>query len=208
MEKTPPKDSININVCIIPPDGAGKQCVELAQTLASKATMFALDGKTKFPHMTVYMTRVANDQIPVVTETVGNALKGAQRFACDHTGYFRTQGRYMEVSYHKSQEFLDLQVLLIDAVAKLRLNPGNPYEEAYYTPYTLEQQKNAIDTGYDLAGNLYRPHVTLTRYYEGKVSEEFPAFLPRKLSFMLSKICVYKADDNGAVYEKLAEFAL
>ena len=54
----------------------------------------------------------------------------------------------------------------------------------------------------------FRPHVTLTRYFEGKMPKTDPALPEADLSFHLGKVCVYKADDNGAVYEKLAEFTV
>jgi len=97
---------------------------------------------------------------------------------------------------------------LIDGLKDHRINPGNPFEEDYFTPYTAEQQKNAKETGYDLAYDLYRPHITLTRYKEGRVPEIFPGFASARLSFQLGKVCIYKADDNGAVYELLKEFPI
>lgn len=201
-----PKNSVIINVCVIPSDEVGKQCIEISQSLKSEGTIFMLDGKNKFAHMTVYMARFSNNQVSNVLKSVERALKGANSFACEHTGYFMTTGKYLEVSYRKSKSFMDLHELLINSLKNYRINPGNPFKEDYFTPYTEEQQKNAKETGYDLAYNLYRPHITLTRYQEGHALEFFPAFPSVKLSFRLNKICVYKADDNGAVYEQLKEF--
>lgn len=163
-------------------------------------------GDDKFAHMTVFMARFSNDRIDEVVAAVEKALSNAKSFECTHTGYLMTEGRYLETSYRKSKEFIQLHESLIEAVSSLRINPGDPYEEGYFTPYSLDQQQNAKDTGYDLARDLFRPHVTLTRYVEGGVPEVFPALPSAKLSFALSKISVYKADDNGAVYELLKSF--
>jgi len=206
MGKNPPKDSVIINVCVIPPQDVGNRCVELSQSLKSAGTMFVLDGTSKFAHMTIFMARFANSDISNVLKAIEKTLKSAHSFFCEHTGYFMTEGRYLEASYRKSREFMVLHELLIDNLKGYRINLGNPFEEGYFAPYTVEQQKNAKETGYDLAHNLYRPHITLTRYHEGAVPETFPAFAPAKLSFQLNRICAYKADDNGAVYEKLREF--
>src|SRR3989344_3133375 len=189
MEKTPPKDSVIINVCVIPSQDVGNQCIQLSQSLKSESTMFVLDGKSKFAHMTVFMARFANNEISNVLNATEKALKNANSFLCEHTGYFMTAGRYLEVSYRKSKEFMGLHELLIDSLKNFRINPNNPFEEGYFTPYTEEQQKNAKETGYDLALNLYRPHITLTRYEEGEVPKVFPAFAPSELSFQLSKVC-------------------
>jgi len=208
MEKNPPKDSVIINVCVIPHQDVGNRCVEASQSLKSDSTMFVLDGKSKFAHMTVFMARFANSEISNVLKATEKALKNIHSFLCGHTGYFMTAGRYVEVSYQKSKELVDLQELLIDNLKGCRINPGNPFEEGYFAPYNAEQQKNAKETGYDLAYNLYRPHITLTRYKEGEAPEVSPAFASAELSFQLSKICVYKADDNGVAYEKLGEFSI
>lgn len=206
MKKNPPKDSVIINICIIPSQNIGNKCVELSQSLKSDSTMFLLDGKSKFAHITLFMARFANGEIPNVLSATEKTLKKTNSFLCEHTGYFVTEGRYLEASYRKSNDFMGLHEFLIDNLKDYRINPNNPFEEDYFTPYTQEQQKNARETGYDLAHNLYRPHITLTRYKESEVPKIFPTFAPAELSFQLRKVCVYKADDNGAVYEKLGEF--
>lgn len=208
MEKIPPEDSVIINVCVIPAIQVGEQCVKLSQSLKSDGTMFVLDGEKKFAHMTVFMARFATSQIPVILSAVESALKDVAPFPCQQTGYFMTAGRYAEVSYDKSPAFMALHELLIASLKDYRINPGHPFEEGYFTPYTDKQQQNAKETGYDLAHDLFRPHITLTRYKEGQVPDALADFGPIELSFPLSKICVYKADDNGAVYEKLAEFTI
>jgi 2'-5' RNA ligase len=108
--------------------------------------------------------------------------------------------------YRKSAEIAALHEALIASVAGYRINPGNPYEEGYFTPYTAEQRQNAKETGYDLARNLYRPHITLTCYKDGGIPDAFPALSEAKLSFDLDKVCVCQADDNGAQYERICEF--
>ena len=205
MEK--PANSTIINICIIPDETVGASCAAISQSLKSDTTLFTLGGD-KFAHMTVYMARFADGQIPAVVESVGQALQGQSPWQCQHSGYFLTEGRYLEVSYRKSAAFMKIHEALIATAASYRLNPGQPYEEGYFTPYTADQQRNARETGYDLARDLYRPHITLTRYAEGGVPDTFPALPTAALSFAAKKICVYKADDNGAVYKQLAEFSL
>jgi 2'-5' RNA ligase len=201
-----PKNSVIINVCVIPSNEVGNQCVQLSQSLKSDGAMFVLDGEKKFAHMTVYMARFSQDQAQGVVEAVGHIAGGVESFLCKHAGYFMTKGRYFEVSYEKSLQFLALHEKLIEALKQYRINPGNPFEEGYFTPYTSEQRKNAEETGYDLAHSLFRPHVTLTRYYEGRVPEIDPEMPSVDLSFPLTRICVYEADDNGAVFRLLGEF--
>ena len=200
-----PESSALLNVCVFPDDRVGAECINISQSFVSEDTMFLL-GSGLFPHMTVYMARFANDDIEKVADATEEALKQASVFKCTHTGYFMTEGRYLEASYRKSADFLNLHELLITNIAELRINPGSPFNEGYFAPYNTEQQQNAKETGYDLARNLYRPHITLTRYKENDVPRIFPAVPAADLSFKLRKVCVYKADDNGAVNELVREF--
>lgn len=200
-----PKDSTIINVCIIPSEPVSSNCVAASQSLKSENTLFVLGGN-KFAHMTVYMARFANEDIDKVVSGVEEAMQSISSFTCEHTGYFMTKGRYLEASYRKTLELMRLHETLIASVAKHRINPGDPFEEGYFTPYTPAQQQNAKETGYDLARDLYRPHITLTRYKEGGAPSIMPTFPKAEMSFGLSKVCIYKADDNGAVYELITEF--
>ena len=158
--------------------------------------------------MTAFMARFADEDIDKVIQATEQSLGAVKSFNCEHVGYFMTEGRYLEVTYRKSEQFTKLHEALISAISKLRINPGEPYEEDYFAPYTQEQRSNAQETGYDLARNLYRPHITLTRYEKGKVPNLFPVLPEINLSFELFKVCVYRADDNGVVYDKLAEFQI
>lgn len=200
-----PGNSTIINVCVIPSQEVGERCIALSQSLESEHTLFTLGGD-KFAHMTVYMARFADEAIQQVVEGVEEALKMAKPFVCEHAGYYKTPGNYLEVSYAKTIPFLQLHEAIINKVAQYRINPGKPYKEDYFTPYTTEQQANAKETGYDLAHELYRPHVTLTRYRPNSFPDVFPGFPPLSLSFMLDRVCVYKADDNGVVYKRIQEF--
>ena len=202
-----PENSTLLNVCIIPDDRVSAAFAALSQSLQSEHTLFTL-GEGLFAHMTVYMARFADEDVPTVVNSVGAALASARPFRCEHTGYFMTEGRYLEASYRKSPACMQFHEQMITHNKDLRINPGHPFNEGYFAPYTDEQRQNAQETGYDLARNLYRPHVTLTRYTEGNVPAVFPALPAAKLSFDVGKICVYKADDNGAIYELIREFSL
>lgn len=208
MDKAPPEDSVILNVCVIPSAEVGKQCVELSQSLKSESTLFVLDGISKFAHMTIFMARFPNAKMADVVDAAREVASQSRSFRCEHTGYFITADRYLEASYRRVKEFDELREHFITDLKEHRINPENPFEESYFAPYTSDQQKNACETGYDLSRHLYRPHITLTRYREGQQPSAFPGLAPAALSFPLATIGVYKADDNGAVYEKLAEFTV
>src|SRR4051812_26459145 len=147
----PPQNSTIINVCIVPPPEIGQRIVDISQSLKSEKTMFVLDGKNKFPHMTLYMARFHDDQLENVILSAEEIIKNIKSFHCKHSGYFKTAGRYFEISYEKTNDLVSLHDNIIKNIKHHRLDPENPYKENYYAPYTSEQHKNAKETGYDLA---------------------------------------------------------
>lgn len=200
-----PAHSTLINICIIPSEPVGQACIELSKTFDDATTTFVL-GSGKFAHMTLYMARFADESIAEIVAEVAATLQAAKPFNCQQSGYFLTSGNYVEVSYRKTSELMALHQALMSNVAGYRINPGNPYLENYFAPYTTDQRSNAEKTGYDLAGDLYRPHISLTRYKEGMAPAEMPTLPARNLSFETTKIAIYKADDNGSIYELIQEF--
>lgn len=199
-----PKNSTIINVCIVPNDLISKSFVNISQSLETSETMFVLGG-SKFAHMTVFMARFADCDIDKVVKAAELSLIDISKFSCQHSGYLLTEGRYLESSYCKSADIILLHQKMIKNLSPIRINPGMPFEEGYFAPYNDMQRKNAIETGYDLANDLYRPHITLTRY-ANSIPNRLPIFSKTDLSFDVDKICVYKADDNGAIYELIAAF--
>jgi hypothetical protein len=127
---------------------------------------------------------------------------------CEQSGYFVTDGHYLEASYKKSADILKLHKDIIAAVSSFRLNPGTPFEESYFAPYTEEQRKNAEETGYDLANNLYRPHITLARYKSERAPTDLPNLPGESLSFKLDTVSVFRADENGSARELIKTYHL
>lgn len=200
-----PDKTTLINVCIRPNESVADECEQLSAACGSETTMFTLGGD-KFAHMTVYMARFSDGEIEGVVDDVKRIAEKAQNIECEHTGYFMTEGRYLEASYRKNSSFMLVHDQIIRAVMDKRFNAGEPFEEGYFGAFTPEQQASAEETGYDLAYELYRPHITLTRYKEGMLPAEFPGFSPANLDFIAHRLCVYKADENGAVFEEIASF--
>lgn len=203
----PPDNTSILNVCVVPPERVGNQCAAISRSLTSPHTLFTL-GRDKFAHMTLFMARFPDQSVERVIRAAERVIAQSRTFPCLHSGYFLTDGRYLEVSYRRSQKFAKLHKQLIAALKEFRSSPGQPYAEGYFAPYTAEQQINAATTGYDLAYRLFRPHITLTRYAEGVALETFPSLPDASLSFDLETVCLYRADDNGAVYERLAQFSV
>lgn len=206
IDADPPAGTVLLNVCVLPDPTVAEACAQLSLSLAQRgSTVFHL-GADRFAHMTMFMARFPESEIDTLRQKLSDAFSGAASFRCEATRYTLTVSHYAEVTYARTPQMDALHELLVDTLAPHRANPGQPFFEGYFPPYTDDQRHNAESTGYDLAHDLFRPHISLTRYVEGAVPNalpELPDVSRAGLSFDLSRIGLWKADNNGAVYEQL-----
>jgi hypothetical protein len=195
-----------LNVAILPPMSTAAEVERLSATLQTQGGLFRIDGKQRFAHLTLYMARFANLNIDSAVAEAAKFAKEHRSGTLDHTGYYLTQGNYYEVSYARSQGVLKLQQGASDSLLPLRHSPGHPRIEEFFAPCSTRQREQAERTGYDLAGDLYRPHITITRFAEPP-TRALPS--PKvDLSFSATTIGLFRADDLGAVTEALGIWRL
>ncbi|MDR0342622.1 MAG: hypothetical protein LBI49_05785 [Nocardiopsaceae bacterium] len=127
--------------------------------------------------------------------------------AIQHTGYFVTADDYYEISYARTAALLAAHEVVMKSLGAFRFSPGSPVREAYFGRYSRQQRLNAREWGYDLAGELYRPHVTLTRFPRGPDRERLPV-AAGDLSFTAARIGLFEADQLGAARNLLGAITL
>lgn len=212
-----PEDTVILNLHVVPDRHVGEIARAISEDLPRENQLFYLD-KGKFPHMTVYMARFPKANIPAVAAKIRELLASHQpiSFVQDienkDGGFFATGGNYVEVSYKLTNDVRTLQQEIAKAVAELcwhKQANQEPIEESYYAPYTDEQKRNVRETGYDLFGQLFRPHITLSRYEDAaSIPPLDNLHLGEPLNFDCTEMALYIADENGAVFEEVERFTL
>lgn len=199
--------TVLLNVAVIPSAETAGEIEALSEELSNRGALFKIDGRTKHAHLTLYMARFSADRISDVKNRLGRTVDELEPVSMNHTGYFVTNGRYYEASYERNDELMRMHEAVIGALSDARYSPGAPVVESYFGDYNDQQRKNAEELGYDLAGELYRPHITITRF--GVLPEI--ADLPRSgrdLSFAASRLGLFVADENGAATHLISVFDL
>ncbi|MQA98480.1 MAG: hypothetical protein GEV11_29240 [Streptosporangiales bacterium] len=195
-----------LNVSALPPDRVGSAIVEMSAELGERGALFTVDGVRRRPHLTLFMARFPKATVDAVRSAVAALTSDLDRPRAAHTGFHLTPGHYYEASYRRTGPLMALHFSVLRALAGMRYSPGEPVVEDYFAPYTEEQRVNAAESGYDLAGELFRPHVTITRFPEapkGPLSES-----EGDLSFEITRLGLFTADDLGATDRLIAEFVL
>jgi hypothetical protein len=200
-------DTVLLNVAIIPSAEVSAAAVMLSQALHTSGGIFQLDGVNRFAHLTLYMSRFARSEL-VAAKAALSAVSGSlNSIRLTQNGYFVTSGGYYEISYLRSPSLLNAHDKVTRTLRTLRFSPGHPPVENYFGIYSRMQQENARKTGYDLAGDLYRPHITLTRFDDVPDVNMLPT-AKGDLSFMATRIGLFQADSMGAARKLIAEFDL
>lgn len=158
-----------LNVCMPPSNTVVRQCIEISRSFDDDVVRFKL-GNGLFPHATVYMARFSEDMLETVKARFEELARNLSPALSQHSGYYETPGQYVEVSYQRTPELLNLHEQIVQNLKEYRHKPGSPDYESFWGVYDEKQQHYAKETGYDLAYDLYRPHITLTRYKEGSPS--------------------------------------
>lgn len=196
-----------LNVAIIPPHNVIAAAVELSSEARSIGGSFQIDNISRFAHLTLYMARIERSQLTAVRGAVQELATSLQQHVIKHTGYFVTPGSYYEISYARTPELLAVHTAITESVAPFRFSPGDPVVETYFGKYSHSQALNAKEWGYDLAGELYRPHITLTHFPEQLRRDELPTSRA-DLSFTATQIGLFEADHMGAARKLTATIDL
>jgi hypothetical protein len=203
-------ESLLLNVAIIPPDHVTNGAIELSKKACALGGLFELNRTTRFPHVTIYMARFPRSKIDVVREILSTTVPAFEEEALNHSGYHVTPHKYYEVSYAETPGLERTQGIIASKLRELRYDPENPVIENYFGEYTGDTKESVEKWGYDLIGHLYRPHLTLTRF-PAESQVDLQASLPESpnnLSFSLSNIGLFRADDMGAARALVSEWKL
>lgn len=194
-----PDNGTLLNIAAVPPPAVAGEVQKLSTRAQHLGGLFAVDGRDRHPHLTLYMARFPAGLEWELAEQLAELTLRLGPVVAEHCGYFVTQGNYYEASYARTQALIALHFTVMSAFAPTRLSPGRPRREEYFGSYSPEQQSNAEEYGYDLAGQLYRPHVTVSRF-----SSEPTGGLPRSgrsLSFCIESLTLFRVDEFGSAVE-------
>lgn len=191
--------TVLLNVSLLPTTSVAERLIQCSERLRDIG-IFVLNPETRIPHLTLYMARFPVSAVDRVAQLLVSTLAEAEPLELLSEGWFRTSGNYLEVGYAPTTHLRDLQDAVIARIASLRFIPASydSYFEDYFGAYSGDQQRNVRDCGYDLAGDSFRPHVTVTRVRDGAALDV--STLPRSdgYSFYAETAALVEADRLGA----------
>jgi inorganic pyrophosphatase len=122
------------------------------------------------------------------------------------TGYFQAEG-YLDPDYERTDQLARLQMDVVNAINPIR-DGMRVKDKARMLDATGVVRENLEKYGYRGIGELFRPHMTLARFTDGK--EIDTAVLPdfKEFSGQFIKLGMFEMGDNGTCACKIAVFEL
>ncbi len=193
--------SKTFNIAIVPTQAVAQKAERASRQAKG---FFLLDGKTKYPHVTVYMAEYPAKNISQLKKIVSDLAKNAKSFNLKAQSINLTIHGYFDVSFFKSAAIKKLHKAVIQKANKFRINSLNPEYKKRFKDFSAIQKKNAKIYGYHDLLSLYRPHLTFSKIAGTKKPKI--GFKPNDFSFRANRIALFEAGPHGTAVKLIKLF--
>ena len=155
--------SKSFNIVICPPSEISKKAIGVSKKLTSKGSLFVLDGKNYFPHITFYMTEFPLKNVTMIRKLLRQLATKTKPFQINSLRYRQDENGYIDVVYRRSSNVNGLQKKIIKLLNPLREDLIRDKDQARMGELTKAGQKNIKLYGHRSVGVKYFPHLTFTK---------------------------------------------
>ena len=194
------------DVVILPSPELAERATLLSSQLARKGVLFTLRDGAFYPHISLYMLQLKATDLDAIKQYLAEIAEETSSLNLTASKYWQAK-QFFDAEYEKSDELSQLQ---INVVTRL-----NPIRDGMRTK-DVERMKEATgiaftnlkDYGWSTIGELYRPHLTVTRFTADQDLASLT--LPPIQEFVgeFSKLGLFEMGDNNTCVRKIAEFNL
>lgn len=199
--------SLAYDIVLLPNTETATKTIAQSKRLQSgNNALFELGEDVCVPHNSLYMTQLTQAGLKKVLAILENIAQATPTLTATATNYFQAFG-YIDVEYERTPQLAALQMAVIDAVNPLRDGMRKKDQERLATT-TGKVLENLKAYGYQGVGELFRPHITFTRFNTQQTvkTDDFPPLTDFNGAFV--KIGVFEMGDNGTCAQEVATFSL
>jgi len=202
--------SIPCDIVLLPNEELAKTAIAASQALAKYDPFFTLEIGKFYPHMSLYMFQLEESDIERVNAVLQDIAAGQTVVHGHATGYKMGEGfavGYVDPDYEVTDELHALQQTIVAAVNPIRSDMRQSDKEKMVDATGIKLE-NLQKYGYVSIGQLFRPHITLTRLKENvpEALNDLPDI--SLFSGAFDRIGLFEMGPNGTCIRKIAEFPL
>ncbi|MDP2598329.1 MAG: 2'-5' RNA ligase family protein [Candidatus Liptonbacteria bacterium] len=154
------KKSSVLSIALYPPQKIRAKAINIAGGLRGKGAVFALDGKSYFPHINIYMAEFPEKNLRKIMKLLRSCVRKIKPFSMTASSIEAGGNGYVGVKYKISKRAAELQRDIIRTINPLR--EGLVYDAKGFK-FSKPQLRNLKLYGYDNVGRSFHPHLSLAR---------------------------------------------
>ena len=197
-------NSISCDVVILPDPLLASRAISASQELEQFYSYYTLKDGACFPHASLYMLELKVKDIPRVEELLAGIARVFSPFQLEAYCYDHTMG-FIDAEYKRIPELDELQKRVVGALNPIRNGMRAKDKERMLTAEGLAL-KNFQDYGYKNVGELFRPHISLTRLKETNESALGELEDVTNFSGTFLRLGLFEMGDNGTCVREIKTF--
>lgn len=195
------------NVIILPDAAASTLATHVSESIAKTVPTKFILGKSNIPHITLYQAQYPDSHTDAIEDQLAHvSSRDAFTVSLDTVS---TYENFIFWDVAHTDKLLELHTQILHALNPLREGSLLPsvasIASSTKTPENVKS--NIAWYGSVFVGDLYRPHVTLSRLQNSAdLPQALTAFQPKQLSFEVSEIHLANIGEDGTVNQLYASF--
>ena len=196
-------NSLPYDVVILPNNELANKVISASQKLASLGGLFTLEISKYFPHASLFMLQLKEDDLENVKSLLAGSAGKTSALNLKASKYEQKEA-YVDVEYVRNEQTDSLQREVVAALNSVR-DGMRDKDKARMLEATGLALENFQNYSYKYVGELFRPHITFTRFSETQPEAE--GLLPELSTFdgSFTKLGLFEMGDNGTCVRKIAK---
>jgi hypothetical protein len=196
--------SIPCDIVILPSSDLAQKAIDLSHGLQKHGTLFELSNTGPFPHASLYMTQLKVGDLDKAKTILAAIAAAAPVCNLIVSRYDQAEG-YIDADYARTDALDNLQMTVVAAINPIR-DGMREKDKARLAEATGKVRENLKQYGYRSVGELFRPHITFTRFADGRAIDTSSLPNPNEFSGTFTKLGLFEMGDNGTCVRRIAEF--
>ena len=203
--------TIACDVVLLPNDEQAAEAVKCSQALAGQGTLFTLDNQNFYAHASLYMFQADVNRLAVLTNALQTIAAIYEPQELVQTGYnYLDSGPgkgFVDIMFERNTTVDQLQTAVVETLSSLRTGMVKIIEPMLVNATGLKLE-NLQKHGYPAVGELFRPHITLTKFPAETEPDLTTLPDPTIFTGRFTKIGLFEMGDNGTCVRPLTTFDL
>lgn len=193
--------SLSYDVVMLPDDKLAHKAISASQKLAPLGGIFTLEIGKYFPHASLFMLQLNDGDLEKARSLLAEIASKTSVLDLKATNYEQKEA-YVYVEYVRNEQTDTLQQQVVTALNPIRDGMREKDKASMLEPSGVAFE-NIQNFGYKYVGELFHPHITLTRF--SKAQPEAESLLPELPTFngMFTKLGLFETGDNGTCIRQI-----